>query len=104
MNVSYLENHLKAGGHIPNDIVDERDIYKYKRDKRAQNTINKALDTNYKAVFRRDYEVRNGQWSSKHVQIDTGSVFIVTSDNRVLHFSNSEWFSISPIEAHTYGG
>lgn len=44
MNVSYLEAHLKSGGSIPISIVDEMDIYKYKRDKRATTSLNKALE------------------------------------------------------------
>lgn len=105
MNVSYLEIHLKEGGALPNDIVDEPDIYKYKRDQRACNTLNKVLDTDYKAVYRRDRWTERGaqQWNAKHLSMESGDVFIVKKDNTVIILRNSEWFSIAPIEAHKYG-
>lgn len=102
MNVSYLEKHLQDGGEIPWGIVDELDIYKYKRDKRALNTLNKVLGTSYLAVFRKVFEVKNGQWSAKALSLDTDNVYIVTSDFRVLKFNNSEWFTITSVEAHKY--
>lgn len=101
MNVSYLEAHLKSGGSIPISIVDEMDIYKYKRDKRATTSLNKALDTTYQAVYRREYEIGH-QWNADNLHIDSGGVFIVTSDNRVLKFDNSEWFSVTKVESHKY--
>jgi hypothetical protein len=103
MNVSYLENHLKSGGVMPTRIVDEMDIYKFKLDKRALNTLNKVLGTDFKAVFRREYHTQR-PWSAKELSVDTGSVFVIRSNNTVMEFHNSEWFTIHNIEAHTYGG
>lgn len=104
MNVSYLEKHLQAGGEVPWDLVDEWDLYKYKRDNRARNTINKVLGTNFKAVFRNVLEMNQCQWSAKDLHMDTGNCYIVTSDDHVLNFNNSEWFTISKVESHKYGG
>jgi len=36
MNVDRLAKHLKEGGEIPWDIVDELDIYQYKRNPRRR--------------------------------------------------------------------
>lgn len=102
MNVSYLENHLKNGGSLPNRIVDEADIYKYKRDQRACNTLNKVLDTNYKAVYRRDTIYTREQWNAKHLSIETGDVLVVKQDNSVITLRNSEWFSVSPVKSHKW--
>lgn len=103
MNVSYLENHLKAGGSLPNGIVDEPDIYKYKRDKRALNTLNKVMGTSFIAVYRHSNEIARRQWCAKDLHIDTGNTFVVRADNTIFTMQNSEWFTVLPIEPHTYG-
>lgn len=103
MNVSYLENHLKGGGSLPRLIVDEMDIYKYKLDNRAMNTLNKVLGTSFKAVYRKDREIDLHQWQALRLNIDPGNTFVVRSDNTVFAMQNSEWFTVVPITPHTYG-
>lgn len=103
MNVSYLERHIKDGGSLPSEIVDEQDIYKFKRDKRACNTLNKVLGTDFKAIYRRDVYYKGHQLQSSCLQLDTGETFVVKQDNSVISINVSEWFEITNVESHKYG-
>lgn len=102
MNVSYLEHHLKQLGKLPKTIVDEMDIYTFVKDVRSCNSINKALGTTFKAVYRNEREVKRIQMKASDLSFDTGAVFVVKADNTVLEFRNSEWFSIRPVESHKW--
>ena len=70
----------------------------YKRDARALKSMNKALETNYKAVYRKELDYRQYQWKADDLSLDTGYMFVVTGSNRVLFISNSEWFSIEAMK------
>lgn len=102
MNVSYLEHHLKQLDKLPKTIVDEMDIYTFVKDVRACNSINKALGTTFKAVYRNKQKAERNQMKASNLCFDTGDVFVVKADNTVLKFRNSEWFSIRPVESHKW--
>jgi hypothetical protein len=90
-----IVSQIKDG--LPSRIRDEYDNW-YVRDKRACNTMNKVLETNYKAVYRCLREYEQSQLSSKELHIDTGYTFVVTSKDRILFMSNSEWMSIKDLK------
>lgn len=62
------------------------------KDTRAKNSLNKLLETSYKAVYRMESEYEN-QWYNKRVQWDSESFYIVTQKNRIICMDNSEWAS-----------
>lgn len=100
MNVSYLEQHLKNGGSLPARIVDEMDIYSYKYDRRVRDAVNKALDTTYVAVYRR--ELCSSWFDSSSLALDSGLMFVVTSTDRVIKIDNHGHFSVTDVESHIY--
>lgn len=77
-----------------NEFIGEHG-YEYKIDKRACNTINKMLNTKFKAVYRRGNSLNNRQWSFPEISMDFENVFILRDDNRVVSMRVSEWFMLS---------
>ena len=69
--------------------------YEYKIDKRACNTINKILNTKFKAVYRRGNSLNNRQWSFPEINMDFEDIIILRDDNKVISMRVSEWFTLS---------
>lgn len=62
----------------------------YKRDNRARESLNKLLETEYKAVFRHERNYKK-QWNKKDTDWSSEDFFVLTKTDRVIKFSNSEW-------------
>lgn len=95
MNPVELSELVKSGD-IPWEFTDQYDRV-YKRDQRALASLNKTLETDYKAVYRTDYNYKS-QWKANDIDLDCGDVYVVTKSNRLLHLNNSEWFFIDEVK------
>lgn len=73
------------------DIVEFTDGYDtYKKDNRARTSLNKTLETNYKAVYRKETSYKE-QWKESKIDWSGEEFWAVTAKDRLLRFSNSEW-------------
>lgn len=80
------------------DIKDFTDVLEFsvdfggifKKDNRARASLNKTLETNYRAVFRHE-SVYKDQWKSGGINWSGEDFYALTEKGRILHFSNSEW-------------
>jgi hypothetical protein len=73
------------------DVVEFTDGYDiYKKDNRARTTINKMLETNYRAVYRKSIKYKD-QWKFGDIDWSGEHFYVVTEKNRVIKFTNSEW-------------
>lgn len=72
------------------------DYTSYKKDNRARASLNKTLETNYKAVYRKDTNYKS-EWKQSNVDFSGECFYVVTEKGRLLKFSNSEWTSIQEI-------
>lgn len=85
-----------------NLIADEKPVKKfldkwdteYFMDKRACNTLNKILNTKFKAVYREGGNFKGRQWSFPTVNMDFETVYILRDDDKVVSMQVSEWFII----------
>lgn len=86
------------------DITDFTDILEfsadygttYKKDNRARASLNKTLETNYKAVYRKDTDFKS-QWRKDNLDFSGECFYVVTEKGRLLKFINSEWASVKEI-------
>lgn len=69
--------------------------YKYVIDKRACNSLNKVLNTNFKAVYRKGDNLNENQWSFPNISMDFETVYILRDDDKVVSMAVSEWFTLS---------
>lgn len=75
----------------PADVVEFRHPYGvFKKDNKARSALNATLETNYKAVFRRE----TNQWKKDDIDLSGEDFYIVTAKGRILHHTNSEWGGI----------
>lgn len=59
---------------------------------KAKRALNKTLETDYKAVYRKKSTIKNaGDWKVDDVDWDGEEFFVITAADRVLMFTNSEW-------------
>lgn len=58
---------------------------------KSRKTLNKALETNYQAVFRKKNDIRHSDWKGEDIELSGEEFFVVTASGRVLRFWNSEW-------------
>jgi len=73
------------------DIIEFTDGYSvFKKDNRAKASLNKTLETNYKAVYRKDSSYKS-QWKSSSIDWSGEKFYAVTQKGKVIEFSNSEW-------------
>ena len=84
------------------DIKDFADVLEFsvdfggifKKDNRARTSLNKTLETNYRAVFRGE-KVYKEQWKSGSIDWSGEDFYAITEKGRVLYFSNSEWGGVN---------
>lgn len=69
--------------------------YEYIVDKRACNSLNKVLNTNFKAVYRKGDNLNENQWSFPSISMDFETVYILRDDDKVVSMQVSEWFTLS---------
>ena len=69
--------------------------YEYFIDKRACNTLNKVLNTDFKAVYRKGENLNENQWSFPNISMDFETVYILRDDDKVVSMRVSEWFTLS---------
>ncbi len=62
----------------------------YKKDSRAKESLNKTLETAYKAVYRQEASYKR-QWKSDNISWDSETFFVLTASGKLLCFTNSEW-------------
>lgn len=62
----------------------------YKKDNRARETLNKVLDTEFKAVFRSENRYKN-QWKYPDIDWCGETIYIITHKNKLVSMQNSEW-------------
>lgn len=73
------------------DVLEFTDGYStYVKDNRARASLNKTLETNYKAVYRHN-DVYKRQWRQNDIDWDGEKFYVVTTSGKVLEFINSEW-------------
>lgn len=79
------------------DIKDFTDVleftdgyYKFKKDNRARATLNKVLETNYKAVYRQETCYKD-QWNAGNIDFSGETFYVLTERGRLIEFKNSEW-------------
>ena len=70
---------------------------KYTRDDVARDVLNAALETNYKALFRKESARMTSGWREKDIDWSGEDFFVLTEKNRLLWFTNSEWASFSEV-------
>ena len=79
------------------DVLEFTDgYYKFKKDNRARASLNKTLETNYKAVYRQDTSYKT-QWKAEDVNWSCETFFAVTEKGRLIEFKNSEWASLKVV-------
>lgn len=72
--------------------------YTYKSDTRARNTLNKLLSTKFKKVFRQ-VTCYSKQWGCPNIDHSSETFYVLTSSDKLIKFTNSEWASMR--EVHT---
>jgi len=79
----------------PQDVLEfKHNFYGiFKKDNRARESLNKTLETKYKAVYRKDTEYRK-QWRFEGINWSGETFFILTEKGRILEHTNSEWGGI----------
>jgi len=63
----------------------------FRKDNKSRTAINKTLETEYKAVYRRD---GNKAWNEGNIEWDGEIFFILTRKGKILCHTNSEWGGI----------
>lgn len=84
------------------DIKDFTDVLEFsvdfggifKKDNRARTSLNKTLETNYRAVFRSE-KVYKTQWKSGSIDWSGEKFYVITEKGKILRFSNSEWGGVN---------
>lgn len=64
-------------------------------DKRACNTLNKVLNTKFKAVYREESKLKSKQWSFPNINMDFETIYILRDDDKLVSMQVSEWFTMS---------
>lgn len=73
------------------DVLEFTDGYHvYKKDNRARTSLNKTLETCYKAVYRQE-SAYTKQWKSGDIDWSGEEFWVVTAKGRTVRFHNSEW-------------
>jgi hypothetical protein len=73
------------------DVLEFTDgYYKFKKDNRARASLNKTLETNYKAVYRQDTCYKD-QWKNECIDFSGETFYVVTENGRLIEFKNSVW-------------
>lgn len=67
----------------------------YSIDKRACNTLNKVLNTKFKAVYREESKLKSNQWSFPNINMDFETIYILREDDKLVSMQVSEWFTMS---------
>lgn len=100
-NVITAEPNMKALKEIKDwsDVVEFKDEYgqMFKKDNRARASLNKTLDTNFKAVFRSQFAYSE-QWKAGDVDWCGETVYVLTHKDKVVRFTNSEWASFKGVK------
>lgn len=79
----------------PGDVVEFKHAYGvFKKDNRARASLNKTLETSYKAVYRLESKYKNSQWSADDLDLSGEEFYVITSTGKILHHTNSEWGGI----------
>lgn len=79
------------------DVVEFTDGYSvFKKDNRARSSLNKTLETNYRAVYREHTHYKT-QWKHSNIDWSGEKFYAVTEKGRIIKFSNSEWAFIKKI-------
>lgn len=79
---------------FPLDFAEKGSVYV--QDNRAKNSLNKTLEAQYLAVYRKQSETCN-QYKADSIDMETGWVYVVTQRRKVLRFYVSEWFMVTKI-------
>lgn len=66
------------------------DSYVFKRDKKGLDLLNKILDADFKALFRRTDQLKSATYK-KDFNWDSEKIFVVTKSGNVVEMNNSEW-------------
>ncbi len=66
----------------------------FKKDNRARASLNKTLETTYKAVYRLESKYKSSQWSADDIDLSGEDFYIVTASGKILSHTNSEWGGI----------
>ena len=69
--------------------------YEYVIDKRACNSLNKVLNSDFKAVYRKGENLNENQWGFPSINMDFETVYILRDDDKVVSMQISEWFTLS---------
>jgi hypothetical protein len=79
----------------PQNIPEFKHSYDvFKKDNRARTSLNKTLETSYKAVYRRESKYKSPQWSADDINLSGEDFYIVTANGKILSHTNSEWGAI----------
>lgn len=70
------------------------DYYVYVRDTKARKVLNKLLGTSFLAVYRTRLEMDKSAYTEGDFDLDTGRIYCVRADGKVILFTNSEWAGI----------
>lgn len=70
------------------------DYYVYVRDTKAKKILNNLLGTSFLAVYRTRSEIEKSAYTEGDFDLDTGRIYCVRGDGKVILFTNSEWASI----------
>lgn len=70
---------------------------RYRRDDTARDVLNVNLETNYKALFRKESVRSSSNWSETDIDWSGEDFFVLTEKGRLVWFSNSEWASFSEV-------
>lgn len=81
------------------DVLEFKDEYGqiFKKDNRARASLNKTLDTNFKAVFRNQFAYSE-QWKAGDVDWCGETVYVLTHKDKLVRFTNSEWASFKEVK------
>lgn len=81
----------------PEDVLEFRHAYGvFKKDDKARSSLNKTLETEYRAVYRLEGAT---PWEDGNIDWDGETFYILTKKGRVLHHANSEWGGIGVAQA-----
>lgn len=76
----------------PEDVLEFRHPWGvFKKDNKARSTLNATLETDYKAVYRKEDQKL---WVAGNIDWDGETFFILTRRGRVLSHTNPEWGGI----------
>lgn len=80
------------------DIIEFEDNgYVFKKDNRARASLNKTLETNYRAVYRQASEY-DRQWKAGDISWCGEQFHAITEKGKLLSFYNSEWGGVDSKE------